>query len=130
MTHACILLAHGSSDPRWSEPFQQLLIAIRQQLSSEQANRVELAYMELSQPSLTHQINTLVAQGVTDINILPLFFAAGRHLRQDVPQQLEQLKQELKSQGKSVTLMLDSPVGLAPEVNQAICQVVLQQLDQ
>ncbi|WP_320819720.1 CbiX/SirB N-terminal domain-containing protein [Thalassolituus sp.] len=122
---ATILLAHGSSDANWLAPFDQLLAHIRSGLDSE---RVELAYMELAEPSLQHQVASLAAAGFTRIDILPLFFAAGRHLRKDVPAMLEQQQSELEQQGYDIEISLHSPVGLEPEVANAISNIVIRRI--
>ncbi len=122
---ATILLAHGSSDANWLAPFDHLLAHIRRGLDSE---RVELAYMELAEPSLQQQVATLATAGFKRIDILPLFFAAGRHLRKDVPAMLEQQQNELKQQGYDVELHLHSPVGLEPEVANAISHIVIRRI--
>ncbi|MFK4751551.1 sirohydrochlorin chelatase [Oceanobacter antarcticus] len=120
-SHATILLAHGSSDPNWVKPFEQLAGQIRENL--DQSGRVELAYMELAEPSLEHQVAALSDDGMTHIDVLPLFFAAGRHLRKDVPLQLEALQRQ-----HLVKLTLHPPVGLEPEVATAISNVVVRKL--
>ncbi|WP_221801061.1 sirohydrochlorin chelatase [Oceanobacter mangrovi] len=119
---ATILLAHGSSDPNWVLPFESLTQRIRHSMDS---SRVELAYMELASPSLQQQVAQLAEEGYSRIDILPLFFAAGRHLRKDVPQQLEELQRQ-----HMVKLKLHPPVGLEPEVADAISAVVLRSLTQ
>ena len=124
---ASVLLAHGSSDPQWLEPFAGVLAQIRAGLSNA-GTRVELAYMELAEPSMENQIRTLAAAGYNHIDVLPLFFAAGRHLRKDVPLMLAQLSDELQQQGLSVSIELHKPVGLEPEVAAAISRVVIRQL--
>jgi sirohydrochlorin cobaltochelatase len=120
---ATILLAHGSSDPHWIKPFDELLFQIRSSMTNTGA-RVELAYMELASPSLQEQVGLLAEAGFTHIDILPLFFAAGRHLRVDVPLQLETLQKE-----HLVRLVLLAPVGLETEVARAIGEVVLRQIN-
>ena len=124
---ASILLAHGSSDPHWLAPFDVLLSQIREAMGANGC-RTELAYMELAEPSLSAQVNTLAAEGISSIDILPLFFAAGRHLRRDVPVMIDALQQELESAGTPVSIQLHSPVGLEPEVATAISQVVQRKL--
>lgn len=123
---ASILLAHGSSDPNWLAPFETLLQRIRGELTD--SARVELAYMELADPSLEHSIRQLADQGYRHIDVLPLFFAAGRHLRKDVPAMLNELQQQLASSGKQLTLELHQPIGLEPEMASAISQVVVRKL--
>ncbi|MAE21491.1 MAG: cobalamin biosynthesis protein CbiX [Pseudomonas sp.] len=121
---ATILLAHGSTDPNWLAPFDGLLDGIRAGLTTE---RVELAYMELAEPSLENQVRTLVAEGFTAIDVLPLFFAAGRHLRKDVPRMLDALSEELASNSPA-ELNLHPPVGLDPEVASALSRIVLKKI--
>ncbi|OBX38196.1 sirohydrochlorin cobaltochelatase [Halomonas elongata] len=87
MNKALILMAHGSSDPRWREPFERVYQALGERL----ATPLRLAYMELSEPSLETTVAELADAGTERAEILPLFFAAGRHLRKDVPAQVEAL---------------------------------------
>lgn len=125
--NASILLAHGSSDPHWLAPFEQLLERIRTRLDNPQA-RAELAYMELAEPSLQSQVRRLADEGHGHIDVLPLFFAAGRHLRKDVPAMLDNLQRQLQQEGRDISITLHPPVGLEPEVADAISQVVARQL--
>lgn len=122
---ATVLLAHGSTDPKWLEPFNGMLGQIREGLTSE---RVELAYMELAEPSLEGQIRGLAAEGFRCIEVLPLFFAAGRHLRKDVPAMIAAVQNELKENGIDISIVLQKPVGLDPEVAAAIQRIVIRQI--
>ncbi|KZZ46252.1 MAG: CbiX/SirB N-terminal domain-containing protein [Saccharospirillaceae bacterium] len=126
MKKATVLLAHGSSDPHWLEPFDQLTHSIAQQLPA--GTPLQLAYMELAEPMLEDAVIDLVKSGHQHIDILPLFFAAGRHLRKDVPEMLDAVKHKLQQQGFSCELDLHTPIGLEPEVASAISQVVIRQL--
>lgn len=115
-----ILLAHGSSDKRWCETFEQLA---EPTLSSVENARV--AYMELAEPSMDTIIKEGMAEGSTHFTIVPLFLAAGRHLRKDVPAMIEELE---KSYG--ATIHLAPPIGENPLLGQAIRDVVMLQLEQ
>jgi sirohydrochlorin cobaltochelatase len=57
------------------------------------------------------------------INIYPVFFAAGRHLRIDVPKQLANLKAEL-----NIQTVLHPPIGQEKAVQNAITQVIFDRL--
>jgi sirohydrochlorin cobaltochelatase len=125
---ANILLAHGSRDPKWQIPFQDMTQAIKQhdEMSSSNPSQeviVELAYMELCEPSLESMCETLFKQGVKLINIYPVFFAAGIHLRVDVPKQLKAIEAEL-----GILTKLHPPVGQEKAVQHAITQVILERL--
>ena len=113
-----ILLAHGSSDERWKVPFEELLARVTGEVS---ADKVSLAYMELCQPSVENVLQTL-PEDKLNIAIYPLFFAQGRHLRKDVPEQLALLNNEHRS------LTLLAPIGHDTEVVSAMQRAIVSKL--
>lgn len=117
MSHALVLLAHGSGDLRWRAPFDALAVTLAERHTT---TPVRLAYMELCEPSLETIVAELTADGVTHTDILPLFFAAGRHLREDVPRQLE----ALQSTYPGISLHLLSPVGEHPAFIDALVGII------
>ena len=121
---ANILLAHGSRDPQWQTPFKDMTQAIQQHESDSSVSViVELAFMELCEPSLEKVCAQLSQQGFYLINIYPVFFAAGQHLRIDVPKQLKEIEENLGLRTK-----LHPPVGQEKAVQDAITQVILERL--
>lgn len=98
-----ILLAHGSRDPRWCENFEQGLTVINRHLDRPAC----LAYFEMASPSLESVIGEIILQGHSSIEILPLFFAEGRHLLQDIPKIISALQQD----NKGITIRLLDAVG-------------------
>lgn len=113
-----VLLAHGSPDPLWKQPFESLYQQIAQ---SYGAKDISLAYMELTSPSLEDVIAGL-SSDVKKVAVLPLFFAVGRHLRKDVPAQIETLQTE------QLTISLLPPIGDEELVKQAMMSVVASHL--
>jgi len=85
-----ILFAHGARDPRWAEPFERVLARVRAQAPATPA---VLAYLELLPPNLATAATHLLAQGCTEVAVLPLFLGAGGHVRRDLPAQLDALRQ-------------------------------------
>ncbi|EPB99979.1 hypothetical protein L861_08435 [Litchfieldella anticariensis FP35 = DSM 16096] len=116
MSHALILLAHGSRDPNWRAPFDHLAMSLAQRSPTP----LRLAYMELCDPSLEATITELQSQGTTRADILPLFFAAGRHLREDVPGQIEALHRT----HPNIRLTLLAPVGEHPAFVEALASII------
>ncbi|GGY03557.1 hypothetical protein GCM10007160_34160 [Litchfieldella qijiaojingensis] len=116
MSHALILLAHGSRDPNWRAPFDRLAASLAQRSPTP----LRLAYMELCEPSLEVTVTELCSQGITHADILPLFFAAGRHLREDVPGQVETLHQA----HPTIRLTLLAPVGEHPAFVDALAGII------
>lgn len=116
-----ILLAHGSRDPRWRQPFENLLTSIREQLGEE---KTELAYMEFCSPNIDDVVSEAYAQGIMKLKFLPLFMAAGAHLRDDVPVMFENLMKE--KPGLEIELL--DPIGENPVIQKAILELVLSSL--
>lgn len=87
-SHAVVLLAHGSRDPQWSAPIEA--VAMRARALDPQAI-VRTAYLEHTAPDLPTCVAELLAQGVNDIHVLPLFLGLGGHVRQDLPRLNEAL---------------------------------------
>lgn len=117
---AIILLAHGSSDPRWCETFEKLA---RPTLESVPGSRI--AYMELAEPSIEAIVSEGSEAGIRNFKIVPLFLAAGRHLRKDVPGMIRNLEQEF-----DVVITLSAPIGENPQLGEAIRDVVNEELAQ
>jgi sirohydrochlorin cobaltochelatase len=79
---AIILFGHGARDARWREPFDRLADLWRVQHTGV---NVELAFLEMMQPSLDEAVASLASFGVTQITVVPVFFGQGGHLRNDFP---------------------------------------------
>ena len=81
MSSALVLFAHGSRDPQWAAPFR----AVQQRVAARRPEiAVELAFLELMEPSLPQVVQHLVDQKRTHIAIAPMFMAQGAHLKRDL----------------------------------------------
>jgi len=97
---AIILFGHGARDSRWREPFDRLASLWREQHS---ATPVQLAFLEMMQPSLEEAVASLVDGGATQITIVPVFFGQGGHLRNDFPVLLDACKEKFPQTSLSAT---------------------------
>lgn len=79
---ALILFGHGARDVRWREPFDRLASLWKAEYPN---TLVELAFLELMEPSLEQAIAAQVAAGATEVVVVPVFFGQGGHLRNDFP---------------------------------------------
>ena len=98
---AIILFGHGARDSRWREPFDRLATLWRDQHS---ATPVELAFLEMMQPSLEEAATSLVEKGATQIIVVPVFFGQGGHLRNDFPVLLQDCQKKYPNVSLSATL--------------------------
>jgi len=108
-----VLFAHGSRDPEWARPFERIAAA----LSKRKEFLVRIAYLELMQPSLDTAIADLVASGAGSIRIVPLFFGAGGHVREDLPRLVA-------AANPPVPVTIDPPIGEQAEVVEAIAGAI------
>lgn len=115
---AIILFAHGSRDPEWAAPFN----AIKSRIAVAQPNlRVELAFLELMEPSLERVANE-VASSCGEIIIAPIFMGQGAHLRRD----LAGLLVKLRAQHAPVEFRLLPGIGEMDRVLDAISASIAQ----
>jgi sirohydrochlorin cobaltochelatase len=110
---ATLLFAHGARDPQWARPFQAIAAHLR---VAQPERPLALAYLELMNPSLDTAVDELVAQGATDITLVPLFLGAGGHVRRDLPTLIE------TAQARHVGLRLQATcaIGESDDVVRAI----------
>ena len=82
MADAIILFAHGSRDPQWAAPLRSLQGVVAKRCPDSQ---VLVAFLELMQPDLSAALAQAAADGARTISLVPVFLAAGAHLKNDLP---------------------------------------------
>ena len=110
---ALILFGHGARDARWREPFDRLVDLWRSHCGQ---TPVELAFLEMMQPSLEEALSSLTQKGATEVVVVPVFFGQGGHLRNDFPVLLD----ACRLQFPGVQLSATPAVGEDAAVLQAI----------
>jgi sirohydrochlorin cobaltochelatase len=97
---AILLFAHGARDPSWAEPFRRIVVRLRQK---QPPMRVELAFLEMMEPTLAAAVGALAADGIGQITVVPLFLAQGGHLKEDLPRLLDDIRRHHPALGIDVT---------------------------
>lgn len=116
---AVVLFAHGSRDPLWHKPMEAVAAQL---LLAQPQLQVRCAYLELSSPDLASACAELVATGVTQITVLPMFLGVGRHAREDLPALLVQLR----AQYPQVQFTLKTAVGEDPRLVKLLAQIAAE----
>ena len=116
---ANILLAHGSKDPRWRKPFEDLL---EKSIKSSPKKLFFLCYLELCGPSLSETVRDLADKNskISTINIHPIFLSAGVHFHEDILAMVSDL-QEIYPHFK---FKLNDVIGVNNIVSNAIVKAV------
>ncbi|MYN42789.1 cobalamin biosynthesis protein CbiX [Duganella sp. FT109W] len=86
---ALILFAHGARAESWAAPFERLRDLTQ---AREPGVRVQLAYLELMSPRLPDVVAALVADGIVDITVVPVFLGQGGHVLRDLPLMIDELR--------------------------------------
>ncbi|MES2127205.1 MAG: CbiX/SirB N-terminal domain-containing protein [Pseudomonadota bacterium] len=110
---ALVLFAHGARAASWAEPFERLRSMVQARTPDV---HVALAFLELMEPRLPELVETLVADGVAAITVVPVFLGQGGHVLRDLPRIVEQMQLD----HPSVAFSLAGAVGEDPEVLKAM----------
>ena len=114
---ALLLFAHGSSDPAWAAPFEQ----IRDEIAARRPDMpVGLAYLERMSPSFAEEVARLVTAGATEITVAPLFLAPGGHVKKDLP-----ALAQAALQAHGVPIHISPSLGESPEMIESIARWAL-----
>jgi sirohydrochlorin cobaltochelatase len=108
-----IFFGHGARDKRWREPFDLLCSMWKNQ---QKDTLVELAFLELMEPSLDSAVESLIKQGAKDITIVPVFFGQGGHLRNDFPVLLDACKSRFPEIHLSRTAAVGEDLGVLQSI--------------
>jgi sirohydrochlorin cobaltochelatase len=79
---ATVFFCHGSRNAEWRIPFESLAADYRRRFPDA---RVRLAFLEMMSPTLPDVLADLVAEGVGEVRVVPVFLAPGAHTTRDLP---------------------------------------------
>jgi sirohydrochlorin cobaltochelatase len=116
---AVILFAHGARDPRWADPFHQVMSHMTRQSPGLQ---VRVSFLEFMSPDLAAAGAELVGAGCRRIAVVPMFLGAGGHVRKDLPL----LVQALREAHPGVDVQLLPAIGEQAAVLDAMAATALQ----
>lgn len=108
-TIGLIVFAHGSRVAAANEAVEAVAV--------EAARRAQIAvfraaFLELAHPSLGEAVEQLAQQGVQRVLITPYFLTMGRHLTEDLPRLIDQIR----PQHPELTLQASPPLDGHPEL--------------
>lgn len=116
-TKAVLLIAHGSRRNAANQDLVQLAEMLRER------NRfpiIEIAYLELAEPTIPEGASRCVAAGADEVLMLPYFLSAGVHVQND----LEEYRNEFHATYPATRFRLCAHLGLHP----LMLEIVLDRL--
>ncbi|WP_437187763.1 sirohydrochlorin chelatase [Planctomicrobium sp. SH668] len=108
MLKAILLIAHGSR--RAEANADLVIVAERLAAQLENDELIEIAYLELAEPSIPAGLERCVSRGASSIRMLPYFLSAGSHVAQD----LERYREEFQQRYPETDCRVCPPIGLHP----------------
>lgn len=104
MPTAYLLIAHGSRRPEANDELVQLAGQVR---ARRPEAIVEVAYLELAEPTIAAAAERCVRQGAAEVRLLPYFLSPGVHVTRD----LEECRSRLATEFAPVKFVLCPPLG-------------------
>jgi sirohydrochlorin ferrochelatase len=119
MKTALLLIAHGS---REDDANADLVHAVEVLRRRREFAVVNASYLELAEPTIDEGAAVCVAQGASQVILLPYFLSAGVHVRRD----LTAARERLAGRFPQVEFRLGEPLGRHPLLLEAIAQRAAQ----
>lgn len=121
MARALVLFAHGARAASWAAPFERLRDQSQARLPGV---KVVLAFLELMEPRLPEAVAALVAEGVDEVTVVPVFLGQGGHLLRDLPQ----LADGIRAAHPGLRLTVAGAIGEDPQVQAAMTDYCVRSL--
>ena len=91
--NALLIVAHGSRRVQSNDEVIALADTIREKCSGDYSI-VHAGFLELATPSIPDGITMCINDGASSVTVLPYFLNSGRHVVEDVPELLQQARQQ------------------------------------
>ena len=121
MSDHIILIAHGSKDSRWLEPFKKLEEELIKEVGKD---KLSLCYLDFAKPNLESIVEKAYKKKIKSFKIIPLFMAGGGHVAVDIPEQAKKILEKYPD----VTLKMTPAIGEDPLIYGAIKEVIKTQV--
>ena len=115
-----LLIAHGSRRQASNDEVRALARQLRA-TNHPYVGAVEVAFLELAEPSIADGLAACAGKGAREIIVFPYFLAAGTHVAVDIPEEIA----AFSARHPEVQITLTPHLGAAPTLPQAILGLVL-----
>ena len=82
-----LIIAHGSRRENSNEEVRALAIKVSQ-LENTRFDEVTAGFLELAEPSIPDGLEACIKRGAKEVVVFPYFLAAGRHVVEDIPEEI------------------------------------------
>jgi sirohydrochlorin ferrochelatase len=86
---AYLLIAHGTRDQEGEKAFFNFVEEFRRVFPDR---KIEPSFLEICRPSIPEGIEKCIQGGTQEIFVVPLMLFPGRHVKEDIPRQIQEAK--------------------------------------
>jgi len=115
MSHAILLVGHGSRDPEGNQELLAFAERVREKLNG-QYPIIETCFLELAKPTIPQGIKTCIDRGATEVTLVPIILFGAGHSKLHVPHEID----EAKEQYPHVTFRYGKPIGVHPRTQEIL----------
>lgn len=115
-TRHLLVVAHGSRRQASNDEVSQLVARLRQLDST--FDQIGCAFLEIAEPCIEQGLLEQIAGGARDIVVMPYFLSAGRHVVNDIPEQVERVR----ANHPHVQIVIAAYLGLADTIPQLLIE--------
>ena len=109
MPKALLIIGHGSKSQEAIATFNKTVDHVRQNAGYE---IVSGAHMELAAPCIEESVDVMADNGINEIIMIPYFLYSGIHIKHDIPEIIEELKQKYPQ----INFKFGNPIGFEPVI--------------
>lgn len=111
---AILIIAHGSRRAQANADLVRIAEMLRPRVAEE---IIEIAYLELAEPTIPDGLAACVERGADRVLMLPYFLSAGAHVTRD----LEEFRGRFLEQHPGIDCRICPPIGLHPRLVDILC---------
>jgi sirohydrochlorin ferrochelatase len=118
-----VLIVHGSRLQSSNDEAKQLVDKLAEKLEA-QYPILEIAFLELTRPSIAEAIESCIQQGANEVCVMPYFLCAGHHVMRDIPNEVK----PLQAKYPHILFHMTAHVGSSDLITNLLCELVENQV--
>ncbi|TYS51883.1 sirohydrochlorin chelatase [Bacillus infantis] len=117
---AILYIGHGTRSKKGAQEARDFLNRI---IGKSAAPIQEMSFLELAEPSIGEAYGNCIHRGATSIRVVPIFLLSAGHIKEDIPDVLEKLKNIFPD----VPVEMADPFGVQQAIIHAVCELIFQE---
>ena len=114
---AILYVGHGTRSKKGADEAKQFLEGVMQEV---ECAIQEISFLELTEPFIDEGFTRCVDRGATSICVVPVFLLSAGHIKKDIPEALEPLKQKYPQ----IPVEIAGPLGVRHDILDALAELI------